>query len=219
MVLSKKYTNIVFDLDGTLLDSSLGICNSVRYAEANLGLEPISNDKIKEFLGPPPKEMYIKHYGLDEQAATHAVELHREYGMSKAIYEVVKYPYIEDMLRLLVREKFVLSVATLKREEIAKKIIEIYDLNNYFTNISGMNKDESYTKGQVIQNAIRGICDSYQNVLVVGDTENDHRGAMEAGVDFLGVTYGYGYKSGTQYNFDIVNSPMEICEYVLKDRI
>ena len=66
----KKYKLIIFDLDGTLLDTSKGIFNSVRYAEKMMGFEPLKDDKLKEFVGPPPKDMYMKDYGISEYDAT-----------------------------------------------------------------------------------------------------------------------------------------------------
>ena len=75
---------VVFDLDGTLLDTSPGIFNSVRYAEKELGLVPVREEELKKFLGPPPKEMYKKIHGLDEKTALMAVRKHREYGGTTA---------------------------------------------------------------------------------------------------------------------------------------
>ena len=51
---------VLFDLDGTLLDTSEGIFNCVRHVESNLGVQPIEAEKLKVFVGPPPKEMYRK---------------------------------------------------------------------------------------------------------------------------------------------------------------
>ena len=85
--MSEKYQLIIFDLDGTLLDTSPGIYNSVRYAEKQMGFAPIPDEQLREFVGPPPKQMYMRKYGVDEETALAAVRWHREYGREKAVYE------------------------------------------------------------------------------------------------------------------------------------
>ena len=49
---------VIFDVDGTLLDTSPGIFGSVRFAQAQLGLEPVDDMTLRKFLGPPPQSMY-----------------------------------------------------------------------------------------------------------------------------------------------------------------
>lgn len=59
--MKNKYELVIFDLDGTLLDTSPGIFNSVRFAEQQMGFTPILDARLKEFVGPPPKSMYMKN--------------------------------------------------------------------------------------------------------------------------------------------------------------
>ena len=77
------YKVIVFDLDGTLLNTSKGIFNSVRYAAQQLGLKQLEEYELKKFVGPPPTESYRKVYNLSEEQAKQAASLHRKYGLEK----------------------------------------------------------------------------------------------------------------------------------------
>lgn len=184
---------IIFDLDGTLLDTSQGIYNSVRYAEQEMGFEPISDDRLREFVGPPPKKMYMTVYGVSEEIAMKAAQKHREYGRSKAIYEAVPYPDMKSTLVELKQKGYKLAVATLKSEEIAISVLTITGLLECFDTVVGMDAKESLTKADTIRIAMdRTDVLDVQKTTLVGDSEYDWIGAKECGVDFIAAMYGFG---------------------------
>ena len=119
-----KYELIIFDLDGTMLDTSPGIFNSVRYAEKKMGFKPIDENQLASFVGPPPKEMYMKTYNVDEETAMQAAKYHREYGREKAVFEASVYNGIPELLNSLKKSGVKLAVATLKSQTIAEKILK-----------------------------------------------------------------------------------------------
>lgn len=204
-----KYELIIFDLDGTLLDTSKGIFNSVRYAEKEMGFEPIPDERLKEFVGPPPKAMYMQVYNVDEDIASKAAQKHREYGKTKAIYEAEVYPGIVELLRNLKENNYKLAVATLKSQKIAEVILEYYELRQYFDVVIGMDAKETLTKSQTIQMAIE-YTKSSQSVLMIGDSRYDFEGAKEVQVDFLGVLYGFGFCAKEIYSFPVVEKVKDI---------
>lgn len=206
-----KYDMIVFDLDGTLIDTSKGIFNSVRYAEGKMGFRPIQERFLKEFVGPPPKEMYQKIYGVDEKTAMQATKYHREYGRTKAIYEIEIYDEMEKVLKELRQRGYYLSVATLKQQLIAEKVLEFSNLRQYFDVVVGMDLQETYTKCMTIQKAIEYYA-TVERSLMIGDTIFDFKGAQEAGVDFIGVTYGFGFKQSQKNMLDLPRDILLICE-------
>lgn len=209
----KHYELVLFDLDGTLLDTSPGIFNSVRYAESQMGLEPIPDSRLREFVGPPPKSMYRNIYGLNEEQALLAAQKHREYGRNKAIYEAEVYPGIRELLEQLKAAGYKLAVATLKAETIARTILEYYGIAAYFDTIVGMDPQETLTKRMTIDLAKERTHTSGPAVLV-GDSVYDHVGAVEAGVDFLGVLYGFGFHEGQKYSFDTTCCAVGIWNYL-----
>lgn len=206
--MSKKYETIIFDLDGTLLDTSPGIFNSVRFAEQQLGFEPIPDDRLHVFVGPPPKQMYQKVYGVDAETATKATAFHRQYSREKAIYEATIYPGMEQTLQTLKDQGYKLAVATLKGQKIAEKVLDIHKISAFFDAIVGMDEAESFTKCKTMHVAMAET-GTTGNVLMVGDSEYDYVGACEAKVDFVGAVYGFGI-AAEETRFPLIENPLEL---------
>ena len=78
------YQNILFDLDGTLTNSELGITNSVAYALEKFGIEVQDKKELRVFIGPPLKYSFEHFYGFSEEESLQAVEYYREYFSEKA---------------------------------------------------------------------------------------------------------------------------------------
>lgn len=212
--MNKKHDVVLFDLDGTLIDTSRGIFNSVRYAESRLKLPPVSEAELKKFVGPPPLEMYQKVYNISRERAMEALVYHRTYGREKAIFEAKVYPGIEAGLRRLKQRGKTLGVVTLKAEDSAQTILTYYDIANYFSKIVGMNQDENLTKADLIEVIIRFLRVEKKRVVLVGDSIYDFEGAIRAGIDFVPVLYGFGFFSRTELKrkevIDIIRNPFEI---------
>lgn len=217
-----KYKLILFDLDGTLLDTSPGIFNSVRFALKESGLPQIPDDQLSDFVGPPPKQMYMKKFGLDDKTAFEVAQKHREYGRTKAIYEAKQYPGIKNILKKLKEYGCKLGVATLKSQGIAETVLKNQDLYSYMDVVVGMNDSETMTKADTIRQAMSALC-IVDNVLMVGDSVYDFEGAVEAGVEFIGVLYGFGFKSENTkiYSSEVkfVREPRELLDCVTTDLI
>lgn len=204
------YDTVIFDLDGTLINTSSGIYNSVRYTEKQMGLCPISDEELKEFLGPPPKELYRKKYKLNDLKATMATRYHREYSKKKAVYEVVVYDEIHTLLQEIKARRIKLAVATLKNQKAARRMLESQCLIGYFDVVIGMNEEENLTKVQIIKE-VMDVCNSHK-CLMVGDSFYDYYGAVKAKVDFIGVLYGFGFNKKEDYNFKTIYSPLQLIE-------
>lgn len=189
-----KHDLVIFDLDGTLLNTSSGIFGSVRYAETEMNLTPISEERLQEFVGPPPKEMYRRLYALSEEDAFKAAQFHRKYGREKAIYQAEVYSGILLLLKELKYSGSKVAVATLKSEEIAKTILHYFGLDSYLDAIVGMDSAETMSKADTIRKAME-LTKTYNNVVMIGDSRFDLIGADDIGVDFIGALYGFGFKS------------------------
>lgn len=190
--MKKTYDILIFDLDGTLIDTSEGIFNSVRYAQRKLGLYELTRNELELFIGPPPEKMYKKMYNISDELAKTATKLHREYGLKFGIYEAKLYKNIINCLMCLKESGYLLGVATLKNEMAAKEILKYFKIDIYFDVICGMGSSENSTKAQLISSTIEQLGGG--KALMVGDSVYDQIGAMEAKVDFAAVLYGFGFK-------------------------
>lgn len=190
----KKYDVLLFDLDGTLTDSGIGITRSVQYALARFGIHEENPDNLIKFIGPPLKESFSKYYGFADHDAWQAVRFYREYYGDKGIYENQVFPGVERMLADLLGKEVKMIVATSKPTPYTHIVLAHFGLSSYFDLVVGSNLDGSRVKkGEIISCALEEFPDyGRDRSLMVGDREYDIRGAGENGLDSVGVTYGFG---------------------------
>lgn len=190
------YKNILFDLDGTLTDPGLGITNSVAYSLSKLEIDVPDRESLYKFIGPPLINSYMEFYGFNEEKADLGVKYYREYFSAKGIYENKVYPGIESLLRSLKSVEKSLILATSKPEVFAVRIMEHFNLIQYFDFVCGSTLDKSRnTKADVIAYALKSADISLRDeCIMVGDREHDIIGAKRNKIKSIGVLYGYGTK-------------------------
>lgn len=200
------YDVILFDLDGTLTDSGLGITNSVAYSLKKYGIEVADRTELYKFIGPPLKESFEKYYDFSAEESRKAVEYYREYYTDKGMFENKVYEGIEELLKEIRKAGKMAIVATSKPEIFARKILEHFKLAEYFNYIVGANMDETRTKKDEVILYVLKSCDipDESKVLMIGDREHDILGAKRNGLDSLGVLFGFGNreelkKAGADY--------------------
>lgn len=207
-----KYDVVLFDLDGTLTESGIGITRSVAYALRKHGIEETDQAKLDRFVGPPLIDSYIRYYGFTPEQARQGVEDFREYFERQGMFENRVYDGVFTMLDGLKAAGVRCIVATSKPEQYALQILDRFGLLPYFARVAGATMDEKRTdKTEVITYALEGV-EPGCRVLMVGDREHDILGAKANGLDSVGVLYGYGSREelesvGATY---IVSSPEEI---------
>lgn len=190
--MDKKY--MLFDLDGTLTNPQEGITNSVAYALEQYGIHVEDRSSLNKFIGPPLKDSFMEYYGFAEDRAEEAVWKYREYFNEDGIFENKVYPGIPQMLQRLNDQGKILIVATSKPTVYAKRILERFELSQYFADVQGSEMDGRRTKKEeVISYALEQnqITDNAQAVMI-GDREHDIIGAKKCGLDSIGVLFGYG---------------------------
>ena len=188
-----KYKNILFDLDGTLVDTGEGIINGVFYACKEMSISQINLQTAKRFVGPPLVESFMNLCGLDKEQATLAAKTFRVYYADKGKYECEMYKNIDVVLQKLKENGFNLFVATSKPTIFAKDILEKLQLSPFFIEIAGSEMDNSRSKKyEIINYLVEKYHLSKDETLMVGDKSNDVIGGQKAEVDTLGVLYGYG---------------------------
>lgn len=189
----KNYQNILFDLDGTLIDSKDGIVNSVKYALSHFSITAVKDEELYKFIGPPLRESFSKYYGFNEKDTELAVVKYREYFSKEGVFQNTLYKGIPELLEKLINEKKNLIIATSKAEIYAKQILENLKINKYFSFICGSTLDDSRSKkAQIIQYILKTNDLLSENCVMIGDKSHDILGAKESNMDSVGVLYGYG---------------------------
>ena len=189
-----RYDTILFDLDGTLTDPKLGITRSIQYALKSFGMDVPDPASLEKCIGPPLQDSFSEFFGLSPADTDRAIKKYREYFSEIGLYENEVYQGIADLLDALTREGRTLLLATSKPTLYSRKILEHFSLRRYFSFIAGSTMSGSrLKKADIIRYGLgkrppaRG-----SSVAMVGDRKHDIIGAKEAGVDSIGVLYGYG---------------------------
>lgn len=214
-----NYKYILFDLDGTVIDSSLGIINSCIYALNKMKITPPPREELYSFIGPPLSESFKKFFDLSTEEADTAVAYYRENYRDKGIFEITVYPGMEELFDTLTKNGKKVILATSKPEIFARRIIEHLGFDKYFTYVAGSLFDKSRDKkADVIAYALEtlGITEK-DKCLMVGDREHDINGARAVGMDACGVLFGFGSleefkECNAKY---IVRDASELCGLIL----
>ncbi len=190
----KNYKYILFDLDGTITDSALGITNSVKYALEKLGAPIPPYDTLCKFIGPPLLDCFMDICGFETPKASLAIKYFREYFETTGLFENKVYDGIPEFLRALKESGKTVILATSKPEKFARRILEHFDLTQYFDLTAGASMDETRSKKDAVIAYALSLCDIKDKSLavMVGDRRHDIFGAKQNGISSVGVLYGFG---------------------------
>ncbi|SDH08646.1 haloacid dehalogenase-like hydrolase [Marvinbryantia formatexigens] len=126
----------------------------------------------------------------------------------------VLYPGIEMLLSKLKEKNYKIGMATLKAEKFAKIMLSELGVDSYFDAVCGMDEDDRLTKALLIEKCCN-FCDVEKSkTILIGDSNNDLLGAKEAGVHFVGVTYGFGFSKDEKYCFDSAHTTEEVLSVI-----
>lgn len=189
-----KYKIILFDLDGTLSDPKVGITKSVQYALQKMDIAEPDIEKLKCFIGPPLQDSFAEFYRFDMDQTQIAIEFYRERFKDKGMYENELYSDIPLLLKSLKELKFTLVVATSKPTVFSERILKHFNIDHYFDIVVGSNLDGTRSsKAEIIQYILEEFKEhKLDSFIMIGDRKHDIIGARKAGIDSIGVTYGYG---------------------------
>ena len=213
------FDTILFDLDGTLTDSGLGITKAVQYALGQMGYEVSPRESLFTFIGPPLHKSFAKYYGMDEATAVEAVRQFRVYyNQMGGILENEVYTGVRELLRDLKKAGKRLVIATSKPQAAAELVMHHFGLDEYVPEIIGGTDDTRNTKGKVIAYALREFGVDPETAVMVGDREHDIQGAAENGIPAIGITWGYGDRvelenAGAKA---VLDTPAETVQYILR---
>jgi phosphoglycolate phosphatase len=189
----KELHNILFDLDGTLVDSSRAIRASLSYALERLGSGMPPDRGVETFIGLPLLEILADTFGITGQRAELGIRHYREHYDEHAQSESRVYDHVEELLERLDRAGFRLFVATVKPAPIAEKVLRDMRLRPWFSGVAGSSMDHSRRdKSAIIRHALEQFGLAAEHSLMIGDRGADISGARHNGLRAVAVSYGFG---------------------------
>lgn len=218
--MNNNYEYILFDLDGTLTDSSQGITKSVQYALKHFNISVTDLNELRKFIGPPLRDSFKEFYNFDDDMIKMGIIKYREYFEDKGIYDNKLYDGIIEILQILKENNKKLILATSKPEIYAKEILKYFNIDKYFTFIAGADLEETRVKkGDVIKYALENckIKDT-SSAIMIGDRKHDILGAKENNLKTIGVLFGFGtLEELKEYGADyIAQTPNDIINIIRK---
>ena len=179
---------IFFDLDGTLVDSSIGIHNGFTYTFDQLGVPSPDAKTIRGFMGPPLETSFASC--LPAYQVETAIQLYRSYYKEKGVYEAQLFPQIKELLTELAKQ-YPLYITTTKNTPTAVDMTSYFGIDRFFDGIYG-SSPQALHKADVIRQALTTHNLDPETVVIIGDTKFDMIVAQETGIKKLAVTWGFG---------------------------
>ncbi len=186
-------TTVLFDLDGTLINSSPGIRRCVDESLAHHGFPAITDEQFSSFIGPPLTAGFGSVV-TDDTMIESLITVYRQHYGAGGMYEYSVYDGISELLTRLNDAGFRLAVATSKRTGFARPVVEHAGLASQFEIVVGSERDGAGAEKPVVMRSVfeqLGI-DDPTTVVMIGDREHDGYGAMALGTHFIGVLWGFG---------------------------
>lgn len=191
----KKYKAVIFDFDGTLANTYEGIFNSYKYTAQKMKLAEPTYELVDRAIGSSPVEVFETKFGLDKDKSIEATKVYRERYSKNGILEVELYDGMNELLEFLKSNNYYTGIATLKLEEFAIKMTKNLQIYELFDDIRGADSKDKLNKALILKKVLEILNIEPSEAILVGDSLYDANGAKEIGVDFVAVTYGFGFKT------------------------
>jgi phosphoglycolate phosphatase len=193
--MKSKECLIIFDLDGTILDTSEGILSSAKFAINTMGYKMPDEEDLKAFIGPPIQDSFAHTFNISGNRLKYMTEIFRNRYKSEDLLKAVPYNGIIDVFDNLKKSNFKIAIATYKRQDYAELIMKYFGFTNYTNIVCGSDFEGKLKKRDIINIALKKSCITENaKVVMIGDTIHDAEGAEQVGINFIGVTYGFGFK-------------------------
>ncbi len=180
---------IIFDLDGTLIDPEISICNSINYALEKLGHDRVSNDRLSPYIGKHLIDPFREITGSqDEEYLWKLIHAYRERYESIGIAENTLYPSIQELLADLQAVNY---IASIKPWQASKMVLKELGIDHYFTGVYGSEEDGTRANKTELLKYLKET-EGVDSAIMVGDRDTDILAARSCGFPSIAVTYGFG---------------------------
>lgn len=207
-----KYKDIIFDLDGTLIDSALGIEESFLYSFSKI-YEKKCTKNIKSIIGPPIDEMLFKVNGETnpENLGKFVKEFKLKYDL-EGYKKSELFPNTIEVLSELKERGLNLFIATNKRELPTDLILKYLGINQFFKSVYCLDSFEEKiaNKTELVRKLLITYSLGHSETLLVGDTSNDGLAAEQNEINFALAQYGYGDYVNSTYKLNNIQNLVKI---------
>ena len=196
---------LIFDLDGTLIDSKMDLIHAVNAMLVEMGRERLSAEVISGYIGHGAPVLVARALGaaVPEEKCAHALQFFLKYYEEHKLDNTCAYPGVDETLAGLSRRQLPMAVLTNKPVRISVRILEALGLAKYFRSIYGGNSFETKKPDPLGANTIlqeMGV--AARETAIVGDSEVDVQTARNAGTAAIAVNFGFGVHDRKSYPAD-----------------
>jgi phosphoglycolate phosphatase len=184
---------LFFDLDGTLIDSAIGITRCAAHALQQMNVSVPDEQQLRRWIGPPLRDSFAPLFNFDSVKTEQAVLHYRERFEHTGWAEHEIYADIESTLRALQQSGYRMAVVTAKNEPHAVKIVSSFPFASVFETVSGASLDGRISyKSQLIEIAMQRMNLGPEQCVMIGDRHMDIEGAKHHRMRSVGVLWGFG---------------------------
>lgn len=182
---------VVFDLDGTLVNSEAGIVRCFQQTLAQFDLKA-PDTAVAAQIGIPLLEMFAE-FGVSDDDMAVALNTYRDLYSSGGLFEGTVYQGATDALAALADKGHRMAVATSKSERYASRVVDHFGFGNWIEVVVGVSADEQLRhKPELIAEALRQLGADGADAVMIGDRDVDILGARAVGAASVGVLWGFG---------------------------
>jgi phosphoglycolate phosphatase len=208
---------IIFDLDGTLIDSIHDITNAVNHTFAPYGVRGLTSPEVAAMVGEGPSKLIqdvLDKFRLRDLDAEALKSRLIEHYLSHHSDSTLPYPEVTETLESL--KAFKKAIVTNKPEHLSHVILDKLDLRKYFNMIVGADSMPERKPSPVpVFHVLSNLKVRPEHALIVGDSEIDMKTGKAASVRTVAVTYGYGQNNFHEHGDFVIHSPSQLIDIVL----
>lgn len=194
---------IIFGFDGTLADTSPGILHCFNTTATSMGFNPIDRKSMYGVIGFSLEAGLRKLFDMNDDEIEYAINNYSKLYSMKGKEMFYLYSGIEETLHKLKDDGYLLAVATQKHDMYTRDMLKAYEIEDLFDAICATDVGMNLNKSNLLRMACERLDVSPEESIFFGDNYVDAHGALEAGMDFAAVLYGWGFKTkaeAQQYN-------------------
>jgi phosphoglycolate phosphatase len=191
---SPRYSTLIFDLDGTLVDSAPDLCGVVNEMLQHYGRRALDMDDIRRMVGDGAAALIERGFGATGGLPAPLPDLTREFITrydARIARATRPFPGVVETLERFKTAGLKMGVCTNKTTHLSRRLLDELDLSRFFTAVVGGDGPARKPDRRHLEATMRELDAGPDQSLMVGDSKNDVAVARNAGVEVVAVTFGY----------------------------